>query len=130
MIVLDASAALDWVLQTPVGRLIEARIYSQNESLHCPHLMDLEVAQVLRRLVRETAISALRAQQAIDDLVDMRITRYPHFVFLPAIWQYRRNLSAYDLAYAVLAKELGARLITRDARLAAAIGRDVALEVF
>ena len=94
MIVLDASAAIDWLLQTPAGRRIEKRIYSQNESLHCPHLMDLEVAQVLRRLVRETVITANRAHEAIQDLLEMRITRYPHYIFLPRIWERRHNLSA------------------------------------
>jgi predicted nucleic acid-binding protein len=130
MIVLDASAAIDWLLQTPAGKRIEGRIFSQNESLHCPHLLDLEVAQVLRRLTREAVISAHRAEEAIDDLLDMQITRYPHFVFLPAIWRQRHNLSSYDSAYVVLARELQATLITRDARLAAAVGRTGNVEVF
>ena len=53
MIVLDASAAMDWLLQTPSGQRIENRIYSRNETLHTPHLLDLEVTQVLQRLVRQ-----------------------------------------------------------------------------
>ena len=65
MIVLDASAAVDWLLQTSAGQRIEQRIYSHNESLHTPHLFDLEVTQVLRRLVREGAITAHRADDAI-----------------------------------------------------------------
>lgn len=80
MIVLDASAAIDWLLQTAAGQRIERRIYSHNESLHAPHLLDLEVGQVLRRLVREGSVSTDRADQAIEDLLDLRITRYPHFV--------------------------------------------------
>jgi predicted nucleic acid-binding protein len=130
MIVLDASAAIDWLLQTPAGRQIEKRIYSQNESLHCPHLMDLEVAQVLRRLVREAVITANRAHEAIRDLLDMRITRYPHYIFLPRIWERRHNFSAYDSAYVVLAEEIGATLITRDGRLGATSGRAAPIEVF
>jgi predicted nucleic acid-binding protein len=130
VIVLDASAAVDWLLQTPEGRRIEERIYSPNQSLHAPHLLDLEVGQVLRRLVREAVISARRAEEAVQDLVDLRVTRYPHFVFLPRIWQLRHNLSAYDASYVVLAEELGATLVTRDARLASASGRAIAVEVF
>lgn len=130
MIVLDASAAIDWLLQTPAGERIEKRIFARDESLHCPHVLDLEVAQVLRRLTRETVISVPRAQEAIYDLLDMRITRYPHFILLPAIWQQRHNFSAYDSAYVVLARELRATLITRDARLAAAVGRTPGVEVF
>jgi len=130
VIVLDASAVVDWLLQTPAGRRIEKRIYLHNESLHTPHILDVEVAQVLRRLVREGIVSGHRAAQAIDDLLDLRITRYPHFVFLPRIWQLRHNLSAYDAAYVVLAEHLGAALLTRDGRLASAPGHAAAIEVF
>jgi predicted nucleic acid-binding protein len=130
VIVLDASAALDWLLQTAAGRQIENRIYSRGESLHAPHLLDLEVAQVLRRLVQEVAVSAQRADQAIQDLLGLRVTRYPHFVLLPQVWRLRHNFSAYDAAYVALTGELGATLITRDARLAAASGRGVRIELF
>jgi len=130
VIVLDASAAVEWLLQTSAGRQIEKRIFSRNESLHAPHLLDLEVGQVLRRLVRETSVSAERADEAMRDLLDLRVTRYPHFVLLPRIWQLRHNLSAYDAAYVALAEELGATFITRDARLAAASGHSARVEVF
>lgn len=130
MIVLDASAAVDWLLQTSAGQLVEKRIYSRNESLHAPHLFDLEVAQVLRKLVREGTISPQRAQHAIDDLLDLRITRYPHFMLLRRAWQLRQNVSAYDAAYLVLAEELGAALVTRDSRLAGTLGHRAHVEVF
>ncbi len=130
MIVLDASAAIDWLLQTSVGQQIEDRIYSRGESLHAPHVLDLEVAQVLRRLVREGSVSAPRADQAIQDLLDLRVTRYPHFVFLPHIWRLRDNLSAYDAAYVALTEKLAATLITRDALLASASARRVSIELF
>jgi predicted nucleic acid-binding protein len=130
VIVLDASAGLDCLLQTSAGQRIETRIYSHHESLHAPHLLDLEVAQVLRRLVREGAVSAHRADQAIEDFLDLRITRYPHFLLLPRIWQLRNNLSAYDAAYVVLAEKLGARLLTRDRRLASASGHAALIELF
>src|SRR5262249_25123873 len=110
MIVLDASAAVDWLLQTPPGQRIEKRIYLRSESLHAPHLLDLEVAQVVRRLVREGTVLERRADEAIEDLIDLSITRYPHFVLLPRIWQLRQNFSAYDAAYLALAEELGATL--------------------
>jgi len=129
VIVLDASAAVDWLVQTAAAPRLESRIFSRNHSLHAPELLYLEVAQVLRRLVREGALSASRAAQAIQDLLDMRITRYPHLVLLPRIWQLRHNLSAYDAAYVVLAERLGANLLTRDARLGSAAGHNATIEV-
>lgn len=131
MIVLDASAAIDWLLQTDVGKQIDNRIYASAESLHAPHLLDIEVAQVLRRLVREGAVSAPRADQAIQDLLDLRVTRYPHFVFLPHIWRLRDNFSAYDAAYVALTEKLRATLITRNSRVASASARRrVSAELF
>lgn len=130
MIVLDASAAVDWLLQTSAGRSIEKRIYSRNESLHAPHLLDLEVTQVLRRLALQGVVSVHRADEAVRDLLDLRITRYPHLVLLPRIWQLRHNFSAYDAAYIVLAEKLGAALVTRDARLASSPGHAASVEVF
>jgi predicted nucleic acid-binding protein len=130
LIVLDASAVVDWLLHTPAGLQIEKRIYSRNESLHAPHLIDVEVAQVLRRLAREGAISEDRAGQAIQDLLDLRLTRYPHFVLLPRIWQLRNNLSAYDAAYVALAEELNATLFTRDAGMSSTPGHSASIELF
>jgi predicted nucleic acid-binding protein len=129
VIVLDASAAVDWLAQTAAAQPIEDRIFSRHQSLHTPELLDLEVAQVLRRLVREGVLSASRAAGAIEDLLDLRITRYPHSVLLPRIWQLRHNLSAYDAAYVVLAEKLGATLLTRDAKLASAAGHTATIEV-
>jgi len=130
MIVLAASAAVDWLLQTSAGQRIEERIYSRNETLHAPHLLDLEVTQVLRRLASQGVVSVSRAGEAVRDLLDLRVTRYPHLVFLPRIWQLRHNFSAYDAAYIVLAEELGAALVTRDALLASASGHTAPVELF
>lgn len=130
MIVLDASAAIDWLLQTSAGQHIEKRIYSRSESLHAPHLLDLEVTQVLRRLAVKAVISAHRADEAVRDLLDLRITRYPHQVLLPRIWQLRHKFSAYDAAYIVLAEKLRAALVTRDGRLASAAGHAARVELF
>jgi predicted nucleic acid-binding protein len=129
MIVLDASAAVDWLLQTPAGKHIDRRIFSRDESLHAPHLLDLEVAQVLRRLVRQKNISENRAEEAIGDLLDLRVTRYPHVLLLPRVWQLRHNVSAYDAAYIALAEKLDAALITRDRRLEAASGFEASIEI-
>jgi len=130
MIVLDASAAIDWLLQTSPGQRIERRIYAHSETLHAPCLLDLEVAQVLRRLAQQGVVSGTRADEAVRDLVDLRLTRYPHLVLLPRIWQLRHNFSAYDAAYIVLAEKLSAPVITRDGRLASASGHAATIELF
>jgi predicted nucleic acid-binding protein len=130
MIVLDASAAIDWLLQTPAGQRIEQRIFSRRETLHTVHLLDVEFAQVLRRLVREGALTDKRAQEAIEDLSSLRVVRYAPVLLLKRVWQLRQNLSAYDAAYVALAEELKAPLITRDQRIAAAPGHAAAVELF
>jgi predicted nucleic acid-binding protein len=130
VIVLDASGAVAWLLLSSAGKEIENRIYSRRESLHAPHLLDLEVGQVLRRLAREGMVSAPRTEQAIQDLVDLRVTRYPHFSLLPRIWQLRHNLTAYDAVYVVLAETIAAPLITRDARVKSASGHTARIELF
>jgi predicted nucleic acid-binding protein len=130
MIVLDASAAVDWLLQTRAGERIERRIYAQNETLHTAHLLDVEFAQVLRRLVREGTLTPRRAEEAIEDLAALRVTRYAPVLLLRRVWQLRQNLSAYDAAYVALAEELKAPLLTRDQRLAAAPGHRAVIEVF
>ena len=130
MIVLDASAAVEWLLLTPAGQRIDKRISWGSESLHTPHLLDVEVAHALRRLVREGLVPPDRADEAIEDLDDLRISRYPHVVLLPRIWQLRHNFSSYDAAYVALAETLGARLITCDRRLASASGHAASIEFF
>ena len=130
MIVLDASAAVDWLLQTPAGQRIEQRIYARNDTLHTVYLLDVEFAQVLRRLVREGTLARKRAEEAMEDLIAVRVTRYAPVLLLNRIWQLRQNLSAYDAAYVALAEELEAPLITRDQRIAAAPGHAATIEVF
>jgi len=48
--------------------MIDQRIFSLSESLHSPHLLDVEVAQVLRRYVREKKITAGQGKEALQDL--------------------------------------------------------------
>jgi predicted nucleic acid-binding protein len=117
VIVLDASAVLELLLATDKGHRVAERIAPPEETLHAPHLIDPEVAQVLRRWVARRQLDEARAAQALEDLRDLDLNRYPHDVLLGRIWELRHNASAYDAAYLALAEALGAPLLTSDARL-------------
>lgn len=129
MIVLDASAVLELLLQTQTGARVAGRIAAPDESLHAPHLLDLEVAQVLRRYESAGTISPSEARQALADLSDLDISRYAHDLFLFRIWELRHNLTAYDACYVALAETVGAPLLTCDARLAQAPGHGAVVEL-
>ena len=120
MIVVDASAVLELLLRSETGAAVEARIFAPNESLHAPELVDLEVAQVLRRYERAGGMSAQRAEEALDDLAALPLERYPHRPLLARVWELRPNLTAYDAAYVALAELLEAPLLTCDGALARA----------
>ena len=95
MIVVDASALLEVLLSTPAGTRVAARLFAADETLHAPHLLDLEVSQVLRRYERTGQLDSARGRQAIDDLLDFPLTRYSHDVLLPRIWELRITVSNY-----------------------------------
>jgi predicted nucleic acid-binding protein len=122
VIVVDASVALEVLLQTLAAQRIEARLFALGETLHAPHLLDLEVVHVLRRYEAARVINAQRGQEAIDDLTAWPLTRYSHDLFLARIWALRHNLTAYDAAYVALAETLQVTLVTCDTRLAASVG--------
>jgi len=129
LIVLDASAALELLLGTPRSRRVALRALVPAETLHVPHLLDLEVAQVLRRWVASGQVGEDRARQALDDLAALDLTRWPHDVLLERVWQLRSNLTAYDAAYVALAEALRAPLLTCDRRLASAPGHHALVEL-
>lgn len=129
MIVLDASAAIEWLLQTPAGMKIEERVLSRSEVLHAPHLLDVEVTQVLRRYVREKTLSEQRAREALEDLDDLPLNRYPHDFLIARVWDLRATLTAYDAVYVALAELLGAVLLTCDRRIGVAPGHQANVEL-
>ena len=130
MIVADASALLDVLLQTPTGLAIEERMLAAGETLHVPYLIDIEVAQTLRRFTRTGQVGAERGREVLNDFAILPLWRYPHEFLLPRIWELRNNLTAYDAAYVALAEILDAVLVTCDRRLAAAPGLKADIEVF
>jgi predicted nucleic acid-binding protein len=122
MIVVDASVAIEVLLRTRRAPRIESQIFADEVTLHAPHLLDVEVAQVLRRYAAMKEIEAERALEALTDLADLPLERYPHQILLPRIWELRGNLTAYDAAYVALAEALDATLLSSDRHLANAPG--------
>jgi predicted nucleic acid-binding protein len=129
VIVLDASAVVELLLGTQEGRAIGARIADPTLGLHAPHLIDVEVAQALRRYVREGEFEADVAMAALEDLRALDLERHAHEPLLDRVWALRDNLTAYDAVYVALAEALDCVLLTCDARLARApgLGRRVEL---
>jgi predicted nucleic acid-binding protein len=129
VIVVDASAMLEALLSTPAARDMEDRLFAPGRTLHAPHLVDVEVAQVIRRYAANGEIDGERGRMALADLADFPLRRYPHDFLLSRIWDLRNNLTAYDAAYVALAEALDAPLLTRDRRLAAAAGHRAQVEL-
>jgi predicted nucleic acid-binding protein len=117
LIVVDASALVDALVgPTPSAA---ARI-AREPVLHGPHLLPLEVASALRKLVTERHLSERGGRQALDKLARLPLRLHPHVQLLPRIWELRSNLTVYDAVYAALAETLSLPLVTADARLSRA----------
>jgi predicted nucleic acid-binding protein len=129
MIVVDASAVLELLLRTPAARAVEKRLFDPTQTLHAPHLLDVEVAQVVRRYAANGEIDGERGRTALADLADLPLYRYPHDFLLQRVWDLRNNVTAYDAVYVALAEALDAPLVTRDKRLAAAPGHHAQVEL-
>jgi len=111
------------------GRALRARLLDDGD-LHVPHLLDLEVVAVLRRLVMfDATLREERALAALTDLGDLPITRYPHGPLLGRAWELRGDIRPYDAAYVALAEALGMVLLTVDGRLSRARGLTCPVEL-
>jgi predicted nucleic acid-binding protein len=129
LIVIDASALLEVLMATEVGVRVTARVSRGGEILHAPHLLDLEIVHVLRRLCLIGELQPSRAAEALEDLSGQRLVRHPHQPYVQRIWELRHSLTAYDASYVALAEALDAPLVTRDRRLASAHGHRAKIEL-
>jgi len=127
--VLDASAAVELVLQTPRAERIAARALHPAERLHAPHVIDVEVVQVMRRLVQAKEITVGRADVALSDFEGLTIERHAHRPLIRRVWGLRASLSAFDATYVALAEALAAPMLTCDEKLARAHGHKAKIEV-
>ena len=127
MLVVDTSAVLAALAErTPDGALV--RRLGDDGELHAPHLIDIEILQALRGLVRGGKLSADRADDVRTDVAALAITRYGHEPLADRVWALGDDLTAYDAVFIALSEALEAPLITCDARLAAAPG--IAVELY
>ena len=109
------------VVELLVGGLDPQRLGP--EELAAPHLLDSEVTQVLRGLVRRGVLATKQGDLAMEGFMRLTLTRFPADWLRPRIWELRDDLSAYDATYVALAELADATaLLTTDARLANAPG--------
>ena len=128
MIVVDTSAVLRVLAdETPDVALLKRLATT---TMHVPHLIDAEVLNALRGLVRGRKISADRANDARRDFAALYLTRYPIHDLSDRIWGLRDNLTAYDACYVALAEALDCPLVTSDAKLAGAAGHFAQIDVY
>ena len=74
MIVIDASAIVELILRTPVAPAVRERLGRPEKTLHASHLIDIEVAQVVRRYAAIGQIEPARGRSALGDLFDFPCT--------------------------------------------------------
>lgn len=124
--VIDASAATEYLLRTPLGLKVANVIV--DATLLAPELLDVEVLSVLRRAVLQRQLTEQRALLAIEDLMDWSIDRIPHRPLIWAAWQHRNNVSAYDAFYVAAARIANAALLTTDGPLCRAPSLGIPVE--
>ena len=127
--VLDASGAIEFLLNTTRGKRVAERLADEAEVVHVPHLIDVEISQVLRRYVLRGALNERRGATALHRWRSFDVERYPHEPFLDRVWQLRANFSAYDAVYVALAEALSTVLVTGDRKLAGAPGANAPIEL-
>ena len=129
MLVVDASAIVDLILNMPPHAASIARRLQAQPVLAAPHLLDAEVAAALRNRVLRGKLPSSAALAAIEDLLALSIERFPHAPLLSRAFALRDNASLYDALYLALAETLEAPLLTRDRRLAGVPGTGARVEV-
>ena len=120
-LVVDASVVVAALIDAGRdGIWAEERLGS--DALAAPHLLPVEVANVLRRSVLAGEVSADSASLAHSDLLDLSLDLFAYGPFADRVWELRSGVSAYDAWYVAVAEWLDAPLATLDRRLSRAQG--------
>lgn len=125
-LVIDASAAAEYLLRTPLGQRLQDLV--EEASLLAPALLDAEVLAVLRRSLLQKRLEEHRARLALEDLADWPVERIPHSALLREAWKHRHNVSAYDALYVAAAKLNNVPLLTADGPLSRAPGLGIVVQ--
>lgn len=123
--VVDASSVVAYLL----GESSEAERDGILGEVHAPALVDVEVTQTLRGLVRGSRIDLATAELGRVDLGQLGVRRHPDASLLRRAWELRDVCSTYEALYVALTEALNATLLTRDGRLAQAVERLVDVAV-
>jgi predicted nucleic acid-binding protein len=129
VLVVDTSAVIHALVHRPAHPDLLRRL-ADDDDLGAPHLIDLEVLQALRRMVRIGELTDHQAADLRTDFAAMPLLRFPHTGVADRVWSLRDNLTAYDAAYVALAETMRCPLITSDARMAKASGHLANVEVY
>lgn len=117
-LVIDASALVELLIQSPLSGRIEAAIGERQ--LIAPDILNIEALQSLRGLQRGGLLTEVRATKAVERLIEGHVARVPTRALLRETWSLRHNLTAYDASYVALARILACPLLTADGPLSRA----------
>ena len=124
--VIDASAAVEYLLKSPLGLGVAGII--EGKDLVAPEMIDAEVLSALRRGVLRGRLEEARARMAVDSLTEWDVERVAHRDLVRLAWQHYQNVSAYDAFYVATARVYGFSLLTADGRLARAPGLGIIVQ--
>ena len=117
MIVLDASVVVELLTNGNLADSLRRDLARTNDSFIVPHLLDVEVASALRKLVAAQRVDSHRSAELLAGLAALPAERYSHIPLLGRIWELRHNFTAYDAVYIALAEATNAVLYTSDEKL-------------
>jgi predicted nucleic acid-binding protein len=93
-----------------------------DDHLAAPHLLPVEVTNILRRAVLAGEVSEDVASLAVADLLALRVELFPFEPLATRVWELRGSITSYDAWYVALAEQLEAPVVTLDRKLSRAPG--------
>jgi predicted nucleic acid-binding protein len=116
--VVDVSVVVKWMLPEPLTA-DAVRLQSPSHRLHAPSFMQIELANVLWKKVRQGLLSRVHAEAFLGQLPGLPLTRHPDAPLVAAAFDLadRSGRTVYDCMYLALAVRLGGQMVTADERL-------------